>query len=477
MQDDPGKPLRPTTSAWRLSSGGSLLIRGGFPLTGTYPISGAKNAVLPLMVSALLTPYPVALHNIPDTLDVAVLATLFQRLGAVVHRSSTEAGLSIIICADRVRPGQVDQELVTRMRASVLLLGALLARCGQANLPMPGGDAIGLRSIDFHIAGLRAMGASIDLEGGTIRATAPRGLRGAEVVLPQPSVGATENLLVAAVLATGTTVIRNAAREPEVADLAQCLVTMGAGVSGIRSDTLKVRGGLTLSGTAYPVMPDRIEMGTVACAAAITDGEVLLRHGRLDLLGAAVPALIEAGVDLGQTAEGVIAHRSSAGLVGIDFQTRPYPGFATDLQAPVMALLSTAVGASMVTETVFEHRFRHVDELRKMGADIKVLGRTAFLRGVPKLQGAVVTGKDVRGAGALVIAGLGADGQTVVGGLEHLDRGYDRMAEKLSRVVLRSPESMAEKPEDSWTQSVGRPFLGSIANTGSTSKACRSFGV
>jgi UDP-N-acetylglucosamine 1-carboxyvinyltransferase len=384
-------------------------------------------------VSALLTTHPVSIHNVPETLDVAVLATLLQRLGAAVHRSSCgESGLSLTICADRLHPGQIEQELVTRMRASVLLLGALLARCGEVNLPMPGGDAIGLRSIDFHVAGLQEMGASINLDGGIIHAAAPSGLRGAEVVLPQPSVGATENLLLAAVPATGTTVIRNAAREPEIADLAQCLTAMGARISGIQGDTLTVEGGRTLSGAAYTVMPDRIEMGTIACAAALTNGEVLLRYGRVDLLGAAAPALIEAGVDLRQTPEGVIARRSSAVLVGIDFQTRPYPGFATDLQAPVMAMLATAVGASMVTETVFEHRFRHVDELRKMGANIKVFGKTALLRGVPKLRGATVMGMDVRGAGALVIAGLGAEGQTVVGGLEHLDRGYDRIAEKLA---------------------------------------------
>jgi UDP-N-acetylglucosamine 1-carboxyvinyltransferase len=421
-----------TLSSWRVSAGGCLRIRGGRRLTGTYPISGAKNAVLPLMAAALLTRHPVALHNVPDTLDVAVLAMLLQRLGAAVHRDAGAAGLSVTISAARVHPARIDQELVTRMRASVLLLGALLARCGEASLPMPGGDAIGLRSIDFHVAGLRAMGASINLDGGIIRAAAPGGLRGAEIALPQPSVGATENLLLAAVMATGTTVIRNAAREPEIVDLARCLTAMGATISGLPGDTLTIQGSPGLCGGAHQVMPDRIEMGTIACAAAITDGELLLTDGRLDLLGAAAPALIEAGVDLRQTAEGVIARRSSAGLVGIDFHTRPYPGFATDLQAPVMALLSTAAGASLVTETVFEQRFRHVDELRKMGANIKIFGRAALLRGVPKLQGAIVRGMDVRGAGALVIAGLAAAGETIVGGLDHLDRGYDRMAEKLA---------------------------------------------
>jgi UDP-N-acetylglucosamine 1-carboxyvinyltransferase len=227
------------------------------------------------MVAALLTSHPVGLQNVPDTLDVAVLATLLQRLGAAVHRSSDESGSSLTICADRVHPARADQELVTRMRASVLLFGALLARCGEANLPMPGGDAIGFRSIDFHIAGFRAMGASIHLEGGVICAATPGRLRGAEIILPQPSVGATENILLAGVLAEGTTIIRNAAREPEVADLVQCLTTIGARISSIGSDTLVIKGGRTLSGAVYPVMPDRIEMGTIACAAAITDGDVL----------------------------------------------------------------------------------------------------------------------------------------------------------------------------------------------------------
>ena len=341
------------TQRGRMRSGDRLLIRGGSPLIGVYPISGAKNAVLPLMISALLTTQPVTLYNVPDTLDVAVLARLLQRLGADVHCAFGDSGLSLRICATHVDPRQVDQELVTRMRASVLLLGALLARCGEASIPMPGGDAIGLRNIDFHLAGFRAMGASIEQDGGMIRAVAPEGLRGAEIVLPHSSVGATENLLLAAVSANRTTIIRNAAREPEIADLARCLTAMGAVVSHRQGDAITIQGGASLSGTAHQVVPDRIEMGTIACAAAMTDGEILLRHGRLDLLGAAAPVLIEAGVDLRQTAEGIIARRSSTGLIGVDFQTRPYPGYATDLQAPVMSLMSNAVWSSMVTETIF----------------------------------------------------------------------------------------------------------------------------
>ena len=424
--------LLPSAPWWHPRAGHSLVIRGGRPLLGTWPVSGAKNAVLPLMVSTLLTPHLVTLHNVPASLDVAVLSALLRRLGAELHWSTTEAGLSVTICADRIHPGEIDGDLVARMRASVLLLGALLARCGEARLPMPGGDAIGLRGIDFHVAGLRAMGADIDLAGGMIHATARAGLKGADIRLPQPSVGATENLLLAAVLATGTTLIRNAAREPEIADLARCLIAMGATISGLGTHVLTVQGGTPVKGAVHTVMPDRIELGTLACAAAITDGELFLQPGRLDLLGAAGPVLERAGVELREGESGLIARRSKAGLSGTDVTTRPYPGFATDLQAPVMALLSTATGASAITETIFEQRFRHVDELRKMGANIAVRARTAVVRGVPRLQGASVTCTDVRAAAALVIAALGASDDSRLDGLDHLDRGYDRITEKLA---------------------------------------------
>jgi UDP-N-acetylglucosamine 1-carboxyvinyltransferase len=416
---------------WRPDPGRSLAIEGRRALFGTYPISGAKNAVLPLMVATLLTPHRVALNNVPANLDVAVLAALLKGLGAGLHWSRTQLGLSVSICADRVHPVAIDRGLVTRMRASLLLLGALLGRCAEASLPMPGGDAIGLRSIDFHVAGLRAMGAEVELSGGTIRAAARSGLRGADILLPRPSVGATENLLLAAVLASGTTVIRNAAREPEIGDLAACLAAMGARICGIGTEVLTIVGGAHLGGAQHDVMPDRIELGTLACAAAITDGELLLEHGRLDLLGAAAPLLSRAGVDLRQVEHGLLARRSAVGLNGVDIVTGPFPGFATDLQAPAMALLSTAAGAGTLTETIFERRFWHVDELRKMGAEITVRGRTALVRGVRSLHGAAVTGTDVRAAAALVIAALGAAGETTLDGLDHLDRGYDRMVEKL----------------------------------------------
>ncbi|MBN9087096.1 MAG: UDP-N-acetylglucosamine 1-carboxyvinyltransferase [Reyranella sp.] len=429
---------------WRPGSGRVLVVRGGRPLVGTYPISGAKNAALPLMVSALLTPHLVTLRNVPGNLDVAVLAALLQRLGCEMHWSARADGLAVTMSADRLRPADIDPELVSRMRASVLLLGALLARCGEARLPLPGGDAIGLRGIDFHIAGLRAMGATIALDGGMIEATAPDGLHGADILLPTPSVGATENLMLAAVLANGRTIIRNAACEPEVADLATCLAAMGARIAGIGSHQLTIEGGRALGGAVHAVLPDRIEFGTLACAAAASDGRLVLPHGRIALLGAAAPLYEAAGIAMHETQDGVIVERARDGLRGIDITTGPYPAFATDLQAPTMALLALAAGASAVTETVFEQRFRHVGELRKLGANIAVVGRTALVRGVARLQGAAATCTDVRAAAALIIAGLAADGETRLDGLEHLDRGYDGMAEKLAAVgadIARSDTS------------------------------------
>jgi UDP-N-acetylglucosamine 1-carboxyvinyltransferase len=432
---------------WRPDTGQTLAITGGAPLVGTYPISGAKNAVLPLMVSTLLTPHLVTLHNVPANLDVAVLAALLKRLGCELHWSTTTSGLSVTICADRLQPRAIDPDLVTRMRASVLLLGALLARSGEARLPMPGGDAIGLRGIDFHIAGLRAMGAHVELEGGLIHATAPAGLKGADILLPRPSVGATENILLAAVLAKGTTTLRNAACEPEIADLAACLVAMGARIDGIGSHVLIIEGGRPLTGAVHTVLPDRIEFGTLACAAAMTNGELFLANGRIDLLGAAAPLLEDAGLALEETTGGVMARRAPEGLRGVDITTGPYPAFATDLQAPAMAMLTLAKGASAITETIFEQRFRHIDELRKMGANIGVVGRTALVRGVDRLTAATATCSDVRAAAALVMAGLSASGTTVLDGLDHLDRGYDRMTEKLAACGARIVRTADRRPD------------------------------
>ncbi|ONG48659.1 UDP-N-acetylglucosamine 1-carboxyvinyltransferase [Pseudoroseomonas deserti] len=417
---------------WRPAAGQRLLIRGGARLQGRYPISGAKNAALPLMVAVLLTPHLVTLRNLPASLDVAVLAGLLQRLGVGLSWSAGARGLVLTACADRLRPEAIEAGLVARMRASVLLLGALLGRCGQARLPLPGGDAIGLRGIDFHLDGLRAMGATITLDQGVIEARAPQGLTGADIRLPFPSVGATENLMLAAVLARSTTTLRNAAREPEIADLARCLIGMGAAIEGLETDTLVIAGGRALVGAQHAVMPDRIELGTLACAAAATDGELLLEGGDLAALAAAGPALQAAGVEMEAGAEGVVARRAAGGLQGIDVRTAPFPGFATDLQSPVMALLTRARGASAVTEAIFEQRFRHVDELRRMGARIALRGQTAWIRGVPKLTGARLLATDVRAGAALVLAALAAEGDSLLEGLDHLDRGYDGMVAKLS---------------------------------------------
>ncbi|MBW6398569.1 UDP-N-acetylglucosamine 1-carboxyvinyltransferase [Roseomonas sp. HJA6] len=423
--------MRDAAPWWRPDPGAVLRIEGGRVLTGRWRLGGAKNAVLPLMVAALLTPHLVTLRRVPAILDVAVLAGLLRRLGAGLSWSRDAAGLTLTIAADTLHPADVDAELVARMRASVLLLGALLARCGQARLPMPGGDAIGLRGVDFHLAGLRAMGATIEVAGGVIDARAPHGLHGAAIDLPMPSVGATENLLIAAVLARGTTIIRNAAREPEITDLARCLAAMGATIEGAGSPVLTVQGDRPLLGAQHAVLPDRIEMGTMACAAALTDGDLVLEGADAALLGAAAPLLAEAGVALDVAPGGLRACRAPGGLRGVDFRTAPFPGVATDLQSPLMALLAVAPGASAITETIFEQRFRHVDELRRMGADISLRGTTAWLRGVPHLSGAPVAGTDVRAAAALLLAGLGAQGVTELRGLDHLDRGHEAMVERL----------------------------------------------
>ena len=425
-------PLTRAAPWWQAKPASRLVVRGGRPLRGSYPISGAKNAVLPLMVAALLTPERVTLRNAPASLDVAVLAALLRRLGANLTWSEGDDGLSVEIVAVRIHAAHIARDLVARMRASVLLLSVLLVRCGEAGLPLPGGDAIGRRGIDFHVDGLVRMGAEIEIEDDQIYATAPHGLRGADITLPFPSVGATENLMIAAVGARGISVIRNAAREPEIDDLALFLTTLGARIHGIGSDTLIIEGASELHPTVHSVVPDRIEMGTLACAAALTDGELLLVNGRIDLLGAAADTFRQAGVLLEPVAGGVLARRAAGGLVAVDIATGPFPGFATDLQAPTMALLCRAAGTSRIEETIFEHRFRHADQLRLMGAGIEVGGNFATIRG-GALAGAAVAGTDVRATAALVIAALSAEGTSEIGGIDHLDRGYDGMQEKLQR--------------------------------------------
>jgi len=318
------------------------------------------------------------------------------------------------------------------MRASVLLLGALLARCGEASLPLPGGDAIGRRSIDFHVAGLEAMGAEIDVSDGVIYAKAPLGLAGTKIMLPFPSVGATENLLIAAIGARGTTTIENAACEPEIDDLVTFCVSMGANIGGLGTSKLVVEGRPLLRATSHEIVPDRIEIGTLACAAAITNGELILTNARLELLGEALPILRAVGVDIETCAGGIAVRRNRRGLKSGSIETGPFPGFATDLQAPMMALLCFADGTSVIKERIFEQRFRHAYELQKMAASIQVKEDQATIVGGRALRGATVTGTDVRASAALVIAALGADGYSTIEGIDHLDRGYDKMVEKLS---------------------------------------------
>ena len=418
---------------WRPRPASRLVIEGGHRLRGSYPISGAKNAILPLMVAALLTPEKVSLHNAPASLDVAILSGLLRRLGAELAWTETNRGLSVEITAARIHPTHIDRGLVARMRASVILLSAVLVRSGEIALPLPGGDAIGKRPVDFHIAGLQAMGAEVEIADGVIYAKAPNGLAGTDFTLPFPSVGATENLMIAATGAAGKSIIRNAALEPEIDDLARLLASMGARITGIGTAEITVEGGSPLHAAEHQVIADRIEMGTLACAAALTDGELLLENANVELLGSAADVFRRAGVDLVPATNGVIARRAVGGLRAVDVETGPFPGFATDLQSPLMALLSAAHGTSSITETIFEGRFRHVEPMRLMGATIEVDGRVGKITGQPRLHGAAVEGGDVRASAALVIAALAAQGTSTVSGIDHLDRGYDRMEDKLAR--------------------------------------------
>ena len=424
--------LSRAASWWTAPADGAIEIEGGRPLAGTIAIAGAKNAALPLMIAAALSDEPLVLHNLPRILDVAVLANILEGLGVAVRWDERGETLTGRFCGAGLGRGDVDFALVVRMRASFLIAGALLARLGRVSLPLPGGDAIGLRPVDFHLDGFRAMGATVSADGGAVTVTAPRGLAGARIVLPSPSVGATENLLLAAVLARGETAIVNAAREPEVGDLARCLVAMGARIDGIGSDVLHIAGVARLSGAAHRVIADRIELGTFMCAAAATDGELCLAGADPALLAAAAPVFAAAGIETAAARGGVIARRAARGLAGTDIVTQPFPGFATDLQAQAMALLARAEGASLISETLFESRFHHVPELQRMGANIRVVGRNAMVRGVKALHGAAVRASDVRAGAALAIAALSAEGKTRIDGVEHFDRGYDRFVERLA---------------------------------------------
>lgn len=416
-----------------------ICIRGGMPLEGVIPIGGAKNAALPLMAASLLTPETLTLTNVPALADIATMANLLVQHGVAVSRGGTAAdGEHVLeLSAGHITSSTAPYDLVRKMRASVLVLGPLVARCGRARVSLPGGCAIGTRPVDLHIKGLQRLGADVELRGGYIDARAPKGLRGAEIAFPAVSVGATENLLMAATVAEGESLLINAAREPEITDLANCLVTMGARIEGIGSDRLRIFGVPRLHGTTHSIIADRIETGTYIIAAAATDGEVKLTNTRLDLVATIARMLENAGIEVSEVPDGLTVRRRADRLGGIDVMTEPYPGFPTDLQAQVMALMAIADGASMITETIFENRFMHVPELVRMGANITVHRASALVRGVPRLMGAPVMATDLRASVSLVIAGLVAAGETMINRVYHLDRGYERLEAKLAACGAR----------------------------------------
>jgi UDP-N-acetylglucosamine 1-carboxyvinyltransferase len=419
-----------------------IRIRGGRPLAGEIVIGGAKNAALPLMVAGMLTDERLTLGNVPQLADIETMAALLVQHGIAVDQITND-GRTLSI-GGPITNTEAPYDIVRKMRASVLVLGALLARVGEARVSLPGGCAIGTRPVDLHLKGLEQMGATIRLDGGYIDAKISGRLRGATIVFPFVSVGATENLLMAASLAEGQTVLANAAREPEIADLAKCLTAMGARIEGIGSDRLTIEGVPALHAASHSILPDRIETGTYACAAAITGGEVRLRHGQIEHLGAVARTLRDSGVDVVQEPDGLLVRRLN-GLHGTDVMTEPYPGFPTDMQAQFMALMSVAEGAAMVTETIFENRFMHVPELNRMGARINVHGSSAIVRGVPGLSGAPVMATDLRASVSLVLAGLAASGETVVNRVYHLDRGYEAVEQKLAACGAQIERERAPK--------------------------------
>ena len=407
-----------------------IRIHGGWPLEGSIRISGAKNAALPLMTASLLTDEKLTLTNLPFLADITTLVQLLMQHGVQIAMRDSGAGHVLEMSAKEITSTTAPYDLVRKMRASVLVLGPLVARCGEARVSLPGGCAIGTRPVDLHLKGLEALGAEIELASGYVHARAPKGLQGGHYVFPFVSVGATENLLMAASLAKGESTLVNAAREPEVTDLAKCLVAMGAKIDGIGTDKLIIQGVGALHAAEHHIVPDRIEAGTFAMAAAATGGEIELTGARMEIFESVAEALDMAGVDVGETANGLKVSRRN-GLVGVDVMTEPYPGFPTDMQAQMMALMSVAEGASMITETIFENRFMHVPELARMGANINVHHASAMVRGVKKLTGAPVMATDLRASVSLVIAGLAAEGETVISRVYHIDRGYERIEEKL----------------------------------------------
>ena len=416
-----------------------IRIIGGERLKGTIPISGAKNAALPLMIASLLTRETLVLKNVPRLADVTLLGRILGNHGVDITAVGKKVGQSTIdgqtfkLKAAEIVDTTAPYEMVSRMRASFWVLAPILARCGEAKVSLPGGCAIGTRPVDLHLSALEALGANIELEGGYVIAKAPKGLTGAKVTLAKVSVGATHNALMAAVLARGDTVIENAAREPEVADLASCLKKMGAKIGGIGSATLEVQGVERLHGAEHTVLPDRIETGTYAMAAAMTGGEVILQNTRADLLERAIDLLRSSGIEIEETPSGLKVARNGGGLQPVAVDTEPFPGFPTDLQAQLIALMCVAQGTSTVRETIFENRFMHVQELARLGARIDLKGDTAMVTGVKGLTGAQVMATDLRASVSLIIAGLAAQGETMIGRVYHLDRGFERIEEKLRK--------------------------------------------
>jgi UDP-N-acetylglucosamine 1-carboxyvinyltransferase len=408
-----------------------LIIQGGVPLSGEAHISGAKNAALPILCASLLTNGTLSIVNVPRLNDVATMLSLLEQLGVSIGTDGDGIRLTAATLSNVVAP----YEMVKTMRASILVLGPMLARAGEARVSLPGGCAIGLRPVDQHIKGLQAMGAEIEIEHGYIHAKAKR-LSGAHIVMDIVTVTGTENLMMAATLAEGTTVLENAAREPEISDLAHCLIAMGAKIHGLGSDIITIEGVPALHGASHVVMPDRIETGTFLVAAAASGGEIHLGGTRPDTLDAVLDKLMEAGAAI-ESGRDWIHLKMNNPLKSIDLRTAPYPAFPTDMQAQFMVLNSIACGTAIITETIFENRFMHVQELKRMNADIKVEGNTAVVCGVPALDGANVMATDLRASASLVLAGLIAKGETVIDRIYHLDRGYERIEDKLSRLGAR----------------------------------------
>jgi UDP-N-acetylglucosamine 1-carboxyvinyltransferase len=416
-----------------------IKITGGNALKGTIPISGAKNAALPLLIASLLTADRLTLKNVPNLADVNLLMRILRNHGVDLavdgkRAGSTEQlGETVHLTARDIVDTTAPYEMVSRMRASFWVLGPLVARMRQAKVSLPGGCAIGTRPVDMHLTGLKALGAEIEIEGGYVLAKAPKGLHGAHIAFPKVSVGATHQVLLAAALAKGETMIENAACEPEISDVAECLVKMGVKIDGIGSSVLRIQGRDRLEGAVHSVVPDRIETGTFAFAVAATGGDVMLEGARAIHLKNALEVLKSTGTSVTETANGIRVTRNGSGIQPISVETQPFPGFPTDLQAQLMALLTRAGGTSVIRETIFENRFMHVQELARLGADIQLHGDTATIKGVKILTGAPVMATDLRASVSLVIAGLMAEGTTTINRVYHLDRGFEQLEQKLSR--------------------------------------------